>query len=92
MDQTTRKLMTILKTLHPKHGVERQYLSRKNVGREFASNQDSVNALIQKLEDYITKCIGRLKQHRQPNHKQNKITSKQKWKEKPAWAFQATDK
>ena len=33
MDQRTRKLMTMHKTLHPRDGVDRLYISRKEGGR-----------------------------------------------------------
>ena len=40
--------MTIRKALHP-----RLYISRKEGGRGFASIEDSVDASIQRIEDYI---------------------------------------
>ena len=53
MDQRTRKLMTIHKALHPRDDVDRHYVSRKEVGRGFASIEDSIDASIQRLEHYI---------------------------------------
>ena len=53
MDQRIRKLMTMHKTLHPRDDVDRLYVLRKEVGRGFARFQDCVDALIQRLEDYI---------------------------------------
>ena len=53
MDQRTRKLMTLHKALHPRDDVERLYVSRKEGGRGLASIEDSVDASIQRLEDYI---------------------------------------
>ena len=53
MDQRTRKLMTMHKTLHPRDDVGRLYVSRKEGGRELASIEDTVDASIQRLEDYI---------------------------------------
>ena len=47
MDQRTRKLMTMHKALHPRDDVDRLYVSRKVGGRELASTEDSINALIQ---------------------------------------------
>ena len=53
MDQRTRKLMTMHKALHPRDDVDRLYVSRKEEGRGLASIEDSVDASIQRLEDYI---------------------------------------
>ena len=55
MDQRTRKLMTMHKALHPWDDVDRLYVSRKEGGREPASIEESVDASMQKLEDYIEK-------------------------------------
>ena len=55
MDQRTRKLMTMHKALHPRDDVDRLYVSRKEGGRGLASIEDSVDASIQQLEDYIEK-------------------------------------
>ena len=55
MDQRTRKLMTMHKALHPRDDVDRLYVSRKEGGRGLASIEDSVNASIQRLEDYVEK-------------------------------------
>ena len=87
MDQRTRKLMTMHKALHPRDDAERLYVSRKEGGRGLASIEDSIDASIQWLEDYIKK------------HKRGPITTirndtdntiddrmttirKQKWEEK----------
>ena len=43
------------KALHPRDDVDRLYASRKEGGRGFASIEDSVDASIQRLEDYIEK-------------------------------------
>ena len=56
MDQRTRKLMTMHKALHPRDDVNILYMSRK----EGRSIEDSVDASIQRLEDYIDKREGRL--------------------------------
>ena len=53
MDQRTRKLMTMHKALHPRDDVEKLYGSRKEVGRGLASVEDSVDASIQRLQDYL---------------------------------------
>ena len=60
MDQRTRKLMTMHKALHPRDDVDRLYVSRKEGGRGLASIEDSVDASIQRLEDYIEKHEGGL--------------------------------
>ena len=54
-DQRTRKLMTMHKALHPRDDVDRLYVPRKEGGRGLASIEDSVDASIQRLEDYIEK-------------------------------------
>ena len=55
MDQRTRKLMTMHKELHPRDDVDRRYVSGKQGGRGIASIEDTVDASIQRLEDYIEK-------------------------------------
>ena len=60
MDQTTRKLMTMHKALHPRDDVDNLCVSRKEGGRGLASIEDSVDASIQRLEDYKQKHDGRL--------------------------------
>ena len=52
--------MTMHKALHPRDDVDRIYLSRKEEGRGLASIEDSVDASIQRLEDYIQKHDGGL--------------------------------
>ena len=56
--QRTRKLMKMHKALHLRDDVDRLYVSRKEGGRGLASIEDSVDALIQQLEDYIEKHRG----------------------------------
>ncbi len=58
MDQRTRKLMTMHKALHPRDDIDRLYESRKEGGRGLSSIEDSVDASIQRLEDYIGKHEG----------------------------------
>ena len=53
MDQGTRKLMH--KVLHPRDDVDRLYVSRKKGGRRLASIDRSIDASIQRLENYIEK-------------------------------------
>ena len=45
--------MTVHKALHHRDDVDRLYESRKEGGRGVTSIEDSVDALIQRLEDYI---------------------------------------
>ena len=47
--------MTMHKALHHRDDVDRLYVSRKEGGRELSSVEDSVDASIQRLEDYIEK-------------------------------------
>ena len=76
--------MTMHKAQHP---VDRLYVSRKEGGRGLARIKDSVDASIQRLEDYIGKhegelftAIGNDTDNTMDNRM--KITRKQKWKEK----------
>ena len=55
MHQRTRKLMTMHNVLHSRDDVDRIYVSRKAGGRGLASIEDSVDASVQRLEDYIEK-------------------------------------
>ena len=52
--------MTMHKALHPRNDINRLYVSRNEGGRGLASIEDSVDELIQKLEDYIKKYGGGL--------------------------------
>ena len=47
--------MTMNKALHPRDDVDRLYVSRKQGGRGLTSIEDSVDASIQRLEDYSEK-------------------------------------
>ena len=49
------KLMTMHKALHPRDDVDRLYVSRKEGGTGFASIEDTVDASLKLLEDYIEK-------------------------------------
>ena len=55
MDQRTKKLMTMHKALYPRDDVDRLYVSRKDGGRGLDCIEDTVDASIQRLEDYIEK-------------------------------------
>ena len=87
MDQRTRKVMTMHKALHPWDDVDRLYVSRKEGGGGVASIEESVDASIQQLEEYIEKHErGLITAIR--NDTDNTIddrmttTRKQKWEEK----------
>ena len=79
--------MTMHKALHPRDDVDRLYVSRKEGERGLASIKDSVDASIQRLEDYIEKHEGGLItaiKNDTDNTVTNgmTITRKQKWDEK----------
>ena len=74
------------KALHPRDDVNGLYVLRKEEGRGFTRIQDSVDASIQRLEDY-EKCLRRLiaaGRNNTDNTKiaRTKITRKQKWEGK----------
>ena len=71
MDQSTRKLMTMHKALHPRDDVDRPYVSREDGGRELASIEDSVDTSIQRLEDYIEKTQTRTNYSHQKQYGQH---------------------
>ena len=60
MKQRKRKLLTVHKALLLRDDVDRLYMSRKEGERGLASTKDSVDAAIQRLEDYIEKRRERL--------------------------------
>ena len=87
MDQRTRKLLIMHKALHPRDDVDSLYVSRKDGRRGLASIEDSVDASIQRLEDYIQKHVGGLItaiRNDTDNTMDNRttITRKQKWEGK----------
>ena len=49
--QRTRKLIMMHKALHSRDDVDRLYVSRKEGRKRLASTEDSVDTLIQRLED-----------------------------------------
>ena len=82
--------MTMHKALHPRDYFDRLYVSSKEGGRGLASIEDSVDASIQRLEDYIEKRGGRLitaTKNNTDNTRTNsrETTRKQKRKEKQLW-------
>ena len=84
----TRKLMTIHKALHPRDEVDGLYVSkREGGGGRLNRIEDSVDASIQHLEDYIQKRGERLITAIRNNTNNMKtkrtiITRKEKWEEK----------
>ena len=71
------------KALHPTDDIDRPYVSRKEGGRGLTNIEDSVDASIQRLEDYIQKHDGGLitaTRNDTENTKDNRmaITRKQK--------------
>ena len=79
--------MIMHKALHPRDDIDRLSVSRKEGGRGLASIEDSVDASIQRLADYIEKhekgMITAIKNDTD-NMKTNRMTTtrKQKWEEK----------
>ena len=87
MDQRTRKLMNMHKALHPRDGVDRLHVARKEGRRELSSLEESVDASIQRLQNYIQTRGGRLitaARNDTDNTRGNRttITRQQKWEEK----------
>ena len=60
MNPRTRKLMTMHMTSHSRDDFYRLYVSKSEVGRRHANVEDSVDALIQRLEDNMKKRGKRL--------------------------------
>ena len=85
MDQTTRKLMTVHKVLHPRDDVDRLYVSRKEGEKRHLPALKT--ALTHRYNDYIQKHEGglvtatRLETENTMNNRMT-ITRKQKWKGK----------
>ena len=92
IDQRTRKLMTMHKALHPRDDVDNLYISRKEGGRGLSSIEDSVDASIQRLKDYIQKHEGelitatRIETEKTINNRMT-ITRKQKWEGKQLYGW-----
>ena len=84
--------MTMHKALHLRDDVDRLYVLRKEGGRGLASIEDSVDALIQRLEDYIQKLEEGLitaTRNDTENTMNNRrtITRKQKWERKQLYGW-----
>ena len=86
MDLKKRKLMTMHKPLYPRDDVDRLYVSRKQGGRGLASIKDSVDASIQRLEDYTEKhergLITAIRKDTDNTTDDRMTTRKQKWGKK----------
>ena len=79
--------MTMHKALHPRDDVDRLYVFRKDGGRGLASIEDSIDASIQQLKDYIEKHERELItaiRNNTDNTMDDRMTTtrKQKWEEK----------
>ena len=78
--------MTLHKVLHPRNDVDRLYVSRKDGGRGLAGIEDSVDASIQRLEDYIEKyeegVIIAIRNDTDNTMNNRTTTRKQNWEEK----------
>ena len=72
------------KALHPRDNGDRLYVSRKEGKRGLASIEDSVDASIQRLEDYIEKHERLIAAIRKDTNtiEDRMTTRKQKWEEK----------
>ena len=70
--------MTMNKALHPIESVDRLYVSRREGEKGLASIEDSVDALIQRFEDYIQKRRGRLITATRNNTNDTKISGSRK--------------
>ena len=78
--------MTLHKALHPRDDVDRLYVSRKEGGRGLANIEDTVDASIQRLEDYIEKhepgLITAIRNDTDNAINERMTTRKQKWEGK----------
>ena len=80
------------KALHPREDVDILYVSRREGGRGLTSIEDSVDASLQWLKDYIEKHRGRLIIVTRNNTDYitiniTEITRKQKWEEKQLYGL-----
>ena len=75
--------MTMHKALHPRDDVNRLYVSRKEGGRGLTSIEDTVDASIQRLEDYVEKhergLITTIRNDTDNTINERMTTRKQKW-------------
>ena len=93
-DERIRKLMAMHKVLHPRDGIDRLYVSRKEEERGLANIEDSVDTSISRFEDYIKKKKERLITVIENNtNQQNNNNLKAKMGRKTTvWIFQAENK
>ena len=74
------------KALHPRYDIDRLYVSRKERGKRLASIEDSIDASIQWLKDYMEKHEGGLitaiKNNTDMIDNRMTINTKQKWEVK----------
>ena len=73
------------KTLHPRDDVDKLYVSRQEGGRGLRSIEESVDALIQRLKDYIEKHKGLITTIENDTNETmtNRMTiTREKWEEK----------
>ena len=92
MGQRIRKLMTMHKALHPRDDVDRLYVSRKEGGRGLTRIEYSVDASIQRVEDYIEKhergLITTIRNDTDNTIDDRVTTRKHKWeKKKTLWSL-----
>ena len=75
--------------LHSRDDVDRLYVSRKEGGRGLASIEDSIDASIQQLEDYIEKhergLIRAIRNNTDNTIDDRMTTRKQKWGKTTLW-------
>ena len=77
------------KALYPRNDIDRLYVSRKG-GRGLASIEDSVDASIQELEDYIRKeSLITATKNSTDNVMINRTTRKQMGRKTTIWIIQA---
>ena len=81
MDERIRKLITRHKVLHLRNDVDRPYVSRKG-GGGLTTIQDSVNASIQRVEDFVKSAEEDWLHTSDTNINRTKINRKQKCEEK----------
>ena len=90
--------MTMYMALHPRDDVDRLYVSRKQGGRRLTSIEDSVDAYIQRLEDYTEKkqrktYYSHQKRYWQHEDQQNDNNLETKMERKTTpWAFYTANK
>ena len=80
------------KALHPRDNVDRLFVSRKEGGRGVTSIEDSVDALIQRHEDFIEKREGRLITATRNDFDDTRISwteiiRNQKWEDKQLYGY-----